>query len=709
MKKMKKFVMLIATSLISIFAFSQAPDYSWTFDCGSQGWGDFSHPDSFNTTYKLGNKKINSGHLEMRTKTGKVSGWLFGPLSEAINTDNYKYLHFSLSIENAGTIPAGGINALLVWDTSNDGIINDLKSKVFKIYSGKRNYTIDLSTDANWKGMVNINRFHLPQGDYTASGYTPTTALYRMDWITLSTSPTPTIPVQDNTVACLPIAPLFSTVVEPVVFANRFSVKTSYAGSRVDAVMKIWPVSTTDTIVQSRSIYLPGKMYFNTCDLKLNTTYNYFVEISNAAGYDKTAIRQFTTENELAENQPMNYWMTPSPFILTENANDHLLDNDTWTEAGQMVDVYKIHGATFRSDIATEFYGYDFSKLIYTTNKNRMRLAFEDVNGGNRTGQDYANTIIGRIEDIAAYGGKLEFMTWDGMMFRSFYRTVGTTIGAFRTVDEGLEAVAEATKLVKAKYPNFEIIPLPNLPNWNVLDKNGVIVPYNAADWAGMTGVPSWNYLFDIYLNKIAQKGVSINYIEIDHPYDYYTRGRTTSVKRIKAMEDLCTNKNLKLIHIINQSSVGTGTPESQDALFKQGCIDYVDALKLDGINPKYIDVESWYKFPQYLVPETKDNSFTNVVRDLGRKLTLGVQTVSSEQINVFPNPANRFVSLKIPNDLRNASIKMYDITGKICFVHTNLESGNHNFSIENLSNGMYFLQITSDKGITVRKILVAK
>lgn len=708
-KKMNKTKMLLAISLISFFAFSQTPDRSWTFDCDSQGWGNFDHPYSFNTTHKMANKHINSGHLELNNKTGNIYGWLFGPLSESINADNYKYLHFSLSLENEGAIPVDGINALLVWDSSNDGIINDIKSKVFKIYSGKRNYTIDLSAEANWNGIININRIHLPHGDYTGSGFTPATAVFRLDWITLSNSPTLNIPVQDNNSACIAVTPVLSSVVESVVFANRASVKTSYTGSRVDANMKIWPVNTTDTIVQSRTIYQQGKLYFSTCDLKLNTTYNYFVEISNASGYDKTVIGQFTTENELAENQPMNYWMTPSPFILTENANDHLLDNDTWPETGKMVDVYKIHGATYRAGIAPEFYGYDFSKLIYTANKNRMRLAFEDVISGNQTGQQYANTIIGRIEEIAALGGKLEFLTWDGMLFRSFYSTTATPPGAFRTVDEGLEAVAEATKLVKAKYPNFEIIPLPNLPNWNVLDKNGVIVPYNGTNWAGMTGVPSWNYLFDIYLNKIAQKGVSINYIEIDHPYNYYTRGRTTSVKRIKAMEDLCTNKNLKLIHIINQSSVGTGTPESQDALFKQGCIDYVDALKQDGINPKYIDVESWYEFPQYLVPETKENSFTNVVRDLGRKLTLSVQTVNSEQIEVFPNPASRNVYLTIPNNFQNISLKMYDISGKICLIRSNLENGNYDFPIENLSNGMYFLQISSDKGKTVRKVIIQK
>lgn len=57
---------------------------------------------------------------------------------------------------------------------------------------------------------------------------------------------------------------------------------------------------------------------------------------------------------------------------------------------------------------------------------------------------------------------------------------------------------------------------------------------------------------------------------------------------------------------------------ESQDKSFKQGFLDYLTALKQDGINPNYIDLESWYRWPQFLVPETKENSFTNIAKDLG-------------------------------------------------------------------------------------------
>lgn len=51
----------------------------------------------------------------------------------------------------------------------------------------------------------------------------------------------------------------------------------------------------------------------------------------------------------------------------------------------------------------------------------------------------------------------------------------------------------------------------------------------------------------------------------------------------------------------------------------------------------------------------------------------------------------------------------MFDARGKTCFVRSNLESGNHKFPIDNFPNGMHFLQITSEKGKTVHKVLIKK
>jgi len=324
----------------------------------------------------------------------------------------------------------------------------------------------------------------------------------------------------------------------------------------------------------------------------------------------------------------------------------------------------------------------------------------------------------------------------------------------------------------------------------------------------------------------------------------------------------------------------------SQDALFKQGSLDFVDALRKDSINPEYIDVESWYRYPQYLVPETKENSFTNVIRDVGKKFLLDGQIVIStendlteiigfeqtlqlyarhkktgdtidvkwsvdrpeiatvgangvltsrywgkvavtatakdgselfatitikvtdpdepasiiirsegdateikgigkmlqfyaensisgevahvdwsvdniraasidstglltsirltgmlmvkavlksnpdvsatfqiniisiptgilnsselDQIKVFPNPANQYVYLEIPCNFKNVSVKIFDITGKIRLIKTELAHGKHTFITEKLPNGIYFLQIITGEDQMVYKIFVS-
>ena len=78
-------------------------------------------------------------------------------------------------------------------------------------------------------------------------------------------------------------------------------------------------------------------------------------------------------------------------------------------------------------------------------------------------------------------------------------------------------------------------------------------------------------------------------------------------------------SKQIKIIHIINQTHVGDN-PLTQDKNFKKGCLEYIRALNEDGISPLYIDLESWYSWPQFLVPENKEDSFTNIAKDLGNE-----------------------------------------------------------------------------------------
>ena len=664
---MNKFFALIIAVQISHSSFSQTAGHVWTFDCGLEQWADFGHSREFKTQHQLATESVNSGHLEFRHQDGDHDNWLFGPTALSINANENKHIHFSLTLSDAGSIPESGIGALLVWTPANN--IGVLHTKSFQIVKGQHNYHIDLSDHADWKGNINLNRIHFPQGDFRGEGYTPETAVYALDWFAIvseSNFPTPT---QDTSSACIPEQPALSNP-ETVVFGNRVSMKVNFSGNVASAQIKLWQQGE-DTLFRNQDIKNKTALYFSFYDLKPDTNYSWKIGASNSKGTATTEMQTFTTETMVAEDMPMKFWMTPSPFLLAENVNDDLFDQNNWEEAAGLVDVYKIHGAFFNS--APQFYRLNIPKLIYTINKYRMRLAWETIVQGERDGQAYADDILEMIGLMAENGGKLEFLTWDGMMFRCFYASHTNT--KFRTPEEGLEVVAEACRIVKNTYPDFEIIPLPNLPNWDIKDANGSIVSHNAGDWAGTTDVPSWDYLCDIFLEKAKQKGVDINFIEIDHPFNYYHRtSREVSVQRVSAINDYCTKNDMELIHIINSSGFGEITTEQEDARFNVDCMQYLQDLKEDGLFPKYVDVESWYPYPQYLTPETKENSFTNVLRDVGNYfscvsegngdepcLVTGFEDLPEDEVMLYPNPTLGAVYLE-----KKQSYKVYNMMGRL-------------------------------------------
>ena len=618
MKKLR-FKILVVITIIMIFNCSKQSDndviednisgitdIKWTFDCNNQGWGEYEHKMSFKTVQVLKSESLNSGHLELKIPDGESQGWLFAP-NTPIDTQKFSYLKLSLTIEGFEQTDEK-LKGLFVF--SNDSN-HDISSTIeFELFKGGRIYTIDLKKNPKWKGTKYLDRFHFPQTPVSSSVLN--NVVFRVDWIVLTQNQNLKEVNQETDLSCKVTPPKITSDVETVVFGNRFSIKTNFTGGRSTAKLNLWLENTNDSIFRYQSMMYDGPIYMSYFDLQTNSNYKFYIEITNSEGHSRSSIYEFKTEESISENEDINFWITPSPFKLTQNANDHLLDTETWSKAAGYSQVYKVHGATDYAD--SKFYKYEIPKLIYTLNKYRMRLAHERVIGGDKDGSEYGKIINDLIEKYESYGGKLEFLTWDGMFYHS---THDMRSGEnFRSINEGIESVAEATRIVLEKNPDFRIIPLPNLPNWSIVDNDGNVIPSNAGFYEKNIGVDSWLELFNKYLEKISQKGVSIKFIEIDHPYHYY-KDKEISVPRLKFLKEFCYEKNIKMIFIINQSEVGLGS-EIQDQNFKNGCLDYLKALYEDGITPNYIDLESWYPWPQYLVPETKENSFTNIARDIG-------------------------------------------------------------------------------------------
>ena len=77
--------------------------------------------------------------------------------------------------------------------------------------------------------------------------------------------------------------------------------------------------------------------------------------------------------------------------------------------------------------------------------------------------------------------------------------------------------------------------------------------------------------------------------------------------------------------------------------------------------------------------------------------------TTAIEQVVVYPNPSKKVVYLKTAESFDLSKVIITDVSGKQCLVKTeNLTEIN----IEQLSNGLYFIQAFSEKGVFTVKFV---
>jgi hypothetical protein len=78
--------------------------------------------------------------------------------------------------------------------------------------------------------------------------------------------------------------------------------------------------------------------------------------------------------------------------------------------------------------------------------------------------------------------------------------------------------------------------------------------------------------------------------------------------------------------------------------------------------------------------------------------------------IKLYPNPANEYVNLQCTmNDVQLESVEVIDIYGKV--VRTVVGANNHSpiptrINISGLAGGIYFVRVTTDKGVVMKKFV---
>lgn len=87
--------------------------------------------------------------------------------------------------------------------------------------------------------------------------------------------------------------------------------------------------------------------------------------------------------------------------------------------------------------------------------------------------------------------------------------------------------------------------------------------------------------------------------------------------------------------------------------------------------------------------------------------INIGIyENALTDQLLIYPNPANSVLNIKSESSLGKSTILVTDILGKIIIETKNNDLYQTSINIEQLSSGVYLLQLKSEKGIIVKKFV---
>lgn len=88
--------------------------------------------------------------------------------------------------------------------------------------------------------------------------------------------------------------------------------------------------------------------------------------------------------------------------------------------------------------------------------------------------------------------------------------------------------------------------------------------------------------------------------------------------------------------------------------------------------------------------------------------LGLSTDEMNATTINIYPNPANDFVTLDLPDFALNQLIQVMDANGRIVFAQT-VNSDQEILNVSELESGIYFISIATGESILISKFTITK
>jgi hypothetical protein len=92
-----------------------------------------------------------------------------------------------------------------------------------------------------------------------------------------------------------------------------------------------------------------------------------------------------------------------------------------------------------------------------------------------------------------------------------------------------------------------------------------------------------------------------------------------------------------------------------------------------------------------------------------GEKLVItGVTDIKTgDDLKVFPNPADNYITISNPSNIKIKKIELIDFSGRIVQMWDATECAGNTLNIQHISPGIYLLKAETDAGIKTEKLVV--
>mgnify|MGYP002529043039 CR=1 FL=1 len=105
------------------------------------------------------------------------------------------------------------------------------------------------------------------------------------------------------------------------------------------------------------------------------------------------------------------------------------------------------------------------------------------------------------------------------------------------------------------------------------------------------------------------------------------------------------------------------------------------------------------------MTPTTRTRSVLNRSRSTSTTLIDGIVNYLESNVNLFPNPAKEYVDIRVDGELNVTNMEVFDVYGKLLNA-VNVIDNPTRINVNNLSNGMYFVRVTTEEGAVTKSFV---